>query len=441
MNINKDNYEIWFLDYAEGNLDENQRQELFEFLKEHPALKNELDEFEIIEINQFETEFPNKNILKKTAEYSTDDFIAYHEEDLSEKEKKELEKFLISDASAKKEFDQLGEMYLLPDENVDFSDKDLLKSEMIGVDTDQLIAYHEGDLNEKEKKAVLTLISKNPRANQFFNNASKVFLTPDLELAFPDKAQLKKKETLIIPLLIRYAAIAASLLLVVSLFFLSEDPTYKPRETFVDNENDPVLVDEPIDSLGIPFKTILPEEGNSREELYANKEDENSPNKVNSINSYKSSDTEESFANSIAVNNNAPNNKEENQSIRNVKFLEIDKINALDVASNFPGKLKGNKAIPAIELPSNDDANIEENFAESNPQTNNSETTTLLAFAEEKAAQVVTGEKNKKLRLFDVIKKVGDKSRLYDLNEKENNQFTLKVLNIEMEGKRRKVSL
>ncbi|MDA9072069.1 hypothetical protein N9J85_00060 [bacterium] len=42
------NYEAWFLDYSEGNLTENQMMELEVFLEQHPNLKQELTDFEVV---------------------------------------------------------------------------------------------------------------------------------------------------------------------------------------------------------------------------------------------------------------------------------------------------------------------------------------------------------------------------------------------------------
>lgn len=49
--INLENYEAYFLDFAEGNLAENQLFELESFLIMHPHLRKELEEFESISLN------------------------------------------------------------------------------------------------------------------------------------------------------------------------------------------------------------------------------------------------------------------------------------------------------------------------------------------------------------------------------------------------------
>ena len=43
--LSRSNYEIYFLDYYEGNLTESQRRELMSFLEQNPDLKEEFDSF------------------------------------------------------------------------------------------------------------------------------------------------------------------------------------------------------------------------------------------------------------------------------------------------------------------------------------------------------------------------------------------------------------
>ena len=42
MKINRNNYEAFFIDYLEGNLDEKMVDDFIEFLQQNPDLKEEL---------------------------------------------------------------------------------------------------------------------------------------------------------------------------------------------------------------------------------------------------------------------------------------------------------------------------------------------------------------------------------------------------------------
>ena len=63
--INRSNYEVWFIDYADGQLSPEQVAELLLFLEENPDLKNEFTLFEQVELPVDTVEFPFKKSLKK----------------------------------------------------------------------------------------------------------------------------------------------------------------------------------------------------------------------------------------------------------------------------------------------------------------------------------------------------------------------------------------
>jgi len=88
--INQKNYEIWFLDFAEGNLSEREIELLMDFLAQNDALKAEFDEMTMIELPPDDTYvFDEKAKLKRplTADISltSDDelLIGEVENDLS----------------------------------------------------------------------------------------------------------------------------------------------------------------------------------------------------------------------------------------------------------------------------------------------------------------------------------------------------------------------
>jgi hypothetical protein len=66
MQINRENYESWMIDYIEGNLSAVQAEQLRHFLTLHPELQAELDAFELTKLQPDLTViFENKDILKK----------------------------------------------------------------------------------------------------------------------------------------------------------------------------------------------------------------------------------------------------------------------------------------------------------------------------------------------------------------------------------------
>ena len=65
MKITRDNYELYFLDYIEGNLDDNLVDIFIEFLQENPDLKEELQLAGSINIKPESIVFKGKENLYK----------------------------------------------------------------------------------------------------------------------------------------------------------------------------------------------------------------------------------------------------------------------------------------------------------------------------------------------------------------------------------------
>jgi len=137
MNIDRTNYEVFFLDFFEGNLSDEQCQRLIAFLEENPDLKNEFDLFDFVGIDDTDLPvFNNKESLKKTEEIQlneihhqnyNDFFIAWHEGDLTEKQKNETCVFLEQNPSLKQDFEVYAALKFEAEANVTYAHKHLLK--------------------------------------------------------------------------------------------------------------------------------------------------------------------------------------------------------------------------------------------------------------------------------------------------------------------------
>jgi len=95
MQIDRSNYEIWLIDWLDGNLNNSQIEQLEIFLKENPGLKEEFEELTTFRLNSPKMLFQHKNQLKKTSRDLSDSqleylSVAYLENDLSVEEKTDL---------------------------------------------------------------------------------------------------------------------------------------------------------------------------------------------------------------------------------------------------------------------------------------------------------------------------------------------------------------
>lgn len=169
--IDRDNYEVFFIDYFDGKLSEESKQALYVFLKKHPDLREEFESYEEIKLSEPESEkYPDKENLKKP------------------------------DATSVK--------------NINAANFD-----------DFLIASQEGDLTEDEEETLSLFLQKNPHLGQYALFYEKAIFQPDNHIIYPDKENLKKTAA---PFLVRNKktalfAIAASVLLLIGLFVFRND--------------------------------------------------------------------------------------------------------------------------------------------------------------------------------------------------------------------------
>lgn len=136
MKINRNNYESFFIDYLEGNLDEKLVDDFIEFLQQNPDLKEELSLFETVSIGQEEITFNKKELLFKEKYDAENEFnqaaIARIEGEISASEKTEFETYLSAHPEKQKEAEQFRLTKLKPDPSIIFSRKNKLYRQSAG---------------------------------------------------------------------------------------------------------------------------------------------------------------------------------------------------------------------------------------------------------------------------------------------------------------------
>ena len=130
MKINRNNYEVFFVDYLEGKLDEKLVDDFIEFLQQNPDLKEELSLFENISIGNEEITFNKKELLLKEKFDNESVFnetaIALIEDEIQVSEKAEFENYLFRHPEKQKEVDLFKLTKLQPDESIVFNRKNKL---------------------------------------------------------------------------------------------------------------------------------------------------------------------------------------------------------------------------------------------------------------------------------------------------------------------------
>lgn len=136
MSINRNNYEIYFLDYRENQLTPGEVADLMLFLEQNQDLKSEFDEFENISINPDENiTYKSKESLKKQVVTNVNDintenyekyFIASIENELKLNQAEDLRIFLQKNTYLVKEYELFKRSILTPDKSIAFPDKSSL---------------------------------------------------------------------------------------------------------------------------------------------------------------------------------------------------------------------------------------------------------------------------------------------------------------------------
>ena len=119
MRIDRSNYEIWLIDWLDGNLSDLQVEHLQHFLNENPDLKEEFDELWEFRLSPSGKSYQQKSkLMKTTANLSGSQFeylaIAHLENDLSAEQMTELNDAMSGDRDKRMTFDLIQKMRLSP---------------------------------------------------------------------------------------------------------------------------------------------------------------------------------------------------------------------------------------------------------------------------------------------------------------------------------------
>jgi len=153
-------------------------------------------------------------------------FILYWDNELTEEQKQLVKTFVEENPDLEEEFRLLGQTRFTPDENILFENKELLARKKISLinqsDYEEwLVAFIDNELKGEEKEAVEKFIAGDPLVQQELALLQKTKLQPE-EIVFPDKSVLYRTERKFRIIEMRWfrMAVAAALILVAGLVVL-----------------------------------------------------------------------------------------------------------------------------------------------------------------------------------------------------------------------------
>lgn len=142
MNIDRSNYEIWLIDWLDGNLSDLQTEQIKQFLFKNPDLNEEFEELTTFSLKPSMKSFPRKELLKKsTEELPLSQFeylcVAYLEKDLPPSQQTQLKECIDQDSEKLRIFDLIQKTKLAPS-NIRYKNKNhLIKS----IETQKIIRF------------------------------------------------------------------------------------------------------------------------------------------------------------------------------------------------------------------------------------------------------------------------------------------------------------
>lgn len=140
MNINRNNYEEYFLLYADNELTTAEKKMVEIFVKENPDLKEEFCMLKLtISSPDEDVKLSDKSFLMKKEPSLINEknheeiFVLYHDNELTEKEKQETVTFVARQPDLMGEFELIGKARLIPDPLVVYRNKkELYRKEKSG---------------------------------------------------------------------------------------------------------------------------------------------------------------------------------------------------------------------------------------------------------------------------------------------------------------------
>lgn len=208
--INKNNYEAFFLDYHEGHLSPKQRDALMDFLEQNEQLYEEFNAYEELILKPAATSFDGKDALKMAAVVSVEDqMIGSVEGELAANEQIALEKHLAQNAEDAAEYALYQKTKLQPIEVTFPYKKDLKQGAKIvplfryaipvaAAASLVLFVFLRGgslqDYQSREAKEWVTLLAEDWKpATTDYSVPAFVYDTPEEAIVVSEAHQKKKK--------------------------------------------------------------------------------------------------------------------------------------------------------------------------------------------------------------------------------------------------------
>jgi len=324
MKINRENFEVYFLDYYEGQLSPEMIEEVKLFVAQNPDLRKSFDEFEAISlVADQNVVFEKKSALKKNQVFATalvnelnfEEYLINETEGLLNQEQlSAIDEFISINPQFENDRKLFSLSHLSVVDDIVFEAKESLKKIAIPVGNidaetfDLFMAREmEGDLNPDEKLHLAEFMRYNPQLEKNRKRYAQTKLVAEKHILFENKKSLK--HVAIIPMrqkIYRALSVAASIALLFSMYFL------------LDRNNIPHIVAEHKTVKNIVNQTVT----EPSTQVIPDKEVAINSNK--NVEDAKKSDRNENVSTNTATPNNTSLNLPANVSRESVANLPME---------------------------------------------------------------------------------------------------------------------
>jgi hypothetical protein len=219
--INKHNYEAWFLAYYEGSLSAGQVADLLLFLELHPELLTEFESQELkLPKEPKEIVFPGKAKLKKpeiSIENCEDFYLASLDGTLNKTQEEELQKFLISHPEQASDYRFYSMTKLQPEEGVVFPAKARIYKQVAfdPTSSETMVLAMDSRLTQSEQSSFNKTFAADAHVQKEYAAYLATKVQPDAQIVYPFKERLKRRKGIVWLPAYSYWAAAASIALLI----------------------------------------------------------------------------------------------------------------------------------------------------------------------------------------------------------------------------------
>lgn len=173
-------------------------------------------------------------------------FLLYTDNELNVAERQAVEQFIEENPDLERELLLFRQTSFRPDDSIVFNSKEILLRSLSGenfinsINCEQLcVLYGDDELTNQEKAGVEQFVYDNPEYQESFELMQSVKLTPDSSITFPNKKCLYRREKNTKPVLFTWwrMAAAAVILLITSTLWLNNTPPVKKSTQIVKADN------------------------------------------------------------------------------------------------------------------------------------------------------------------------------------------------------------